>query len=148
MVKSNLFERVRSLIAYNKLTSPLGIIYKRLDRKYRSLGKEIYDSLVNGNSLPEGSKFEAKLYWEDASLARSYTLALQEFKQVDPKGYSKFIEIKKKHTASRRNYLIFSKDKSSDIPEDIYLEIMRDVGLSNEEAIKNRESNIKVSSAS
>ncbi len=136
MKKSNLLDKVVNLVAYNKITNPFGAIYKRLDRKYRTVGKEVYDGLIKGNKLPQDSIVEAKLHWEDTNLARSYSLALQEFKQVDPKGHERFMEIKKKHTKSRRNYVIFGTPGKKELSEDIYLKIIEDVGLDTHEASK------------
>ena len=136
MKKTKLLKNVENLVAYNKITSPFGALYKRLDRKYRTLGKEVYEGLINGNELPINSSVEAKLYWKDANLARSYTLALKEFKQVDPKSYEKFMKIKKKHISSRRNYIMFGNLEGEDLPKEIYLEIMKDVGLNENNASK------------
>ena len=140
MVKTELLENVENLIAYNRITSPFGSLYKRLDRKYRELGKQVYDGLVKGNKLPKDSFVNAKLHWEDTSLARSYSLALQEFKQVDPEAYEKFMKIKKKHTKARRNYVMFGLFEGKDLPDEVYLKIMEDVGLNRSEASKIYES--------
>ncbi len=134
MKKTELLENVENLVAYNKITSPFGSLYKRLDRKYRELGKQVYEGLVKGNKLPEKACVDARLHWEDTSLARSYSLALQEFKQVDPEAYEKFMEIKKKHTKSRRNYVMFGLSEGEDLPKEIYLDIMKDVGLTEDNA--------------
>tara|TARA_Y100000310_G_C20640000_1_gene793366 strand:+ start:872 stop:1363 length:492 start_codon:yes stop_codon:yes gene_type:complete len=136
MIKTELLENVENLVAYNRITSPFGSLYKRLDRKYRELGKQVYEGMVKGNKLPKESLVDARLHWEDTSMARSYTLALKEFKQVDPKAYGKFMEIKKKHTNSRRNYVMFGLLDGKELPKDIYLEIMGDVGLNEEGASK------------
>ncbi len=136
MKKTELLENVENLVAYNNITSPFGSLYKRLDRKYREVGKQVYEGLVKGNKLPEKSSVDAKLHWEDTNLARSYSLALQEFKQVDPKAHERFMEIKKKHTKSRRNYVMFGILEGEDLPKEIYLEIMKDVGLNEDGASK------------
>jgi len=143
MVKTEFLDNVEKIVAYNKLTSTIGALYKRLDRKYRTLGKEVYEGLIRGNKLPKDSSVEAKLHWEDKKSARSYSLALQEFKQVDPKGYETFIGIKKKHIGARRNYILFGILDGENLTENIYLEIMKDVGLNENEAIKLYDSLVK-----
>ena len=117
-------------VAYKFLTSVTGRVSDKIKRFYEKVGSEIYLRMKKGDRLKENSNIILNLKWDDdkaRSVARQISLALEEFKQVNPKAYNQLMNIKEKHAKSRRGYLEFSgvldNDYFYNILQNIYPEI-------------------------
>lgn len=127
-------ESVEQLIAYKLLTSTTGSISDRAKRKYEGIGTKIAERLKTGDKLPEDSSLTIRLGWSDEVIvwARKISLALEEFKQVNPEAYNQLEEIREKHKNVRRTYLEFG----GEIPDEVYIKVIQETikGMNYEEA--------------
>jgi len=125
MAKRILEEQTERLIAYKFLTSTTGRISDRAKRKYEKRGEEVGKRLKEGDRIPESSPLILNLRWSDraVSYARNISLALEEFRQVNPEAYQQFQEILSKHRSVRRAYLEFG----GEIPDEVYISVIREV---------------------
>ena len=113
------------LIAQKFVTSVTGSMSDRAKRRLEATAKLTADRLKRKESLPENSGLILNLTWDDkdVSKSRNYTLALEEFKQVNPEAYAQLQEILGKHRDVRRCSLEFG----GDITNTIYIDTIRDV---------------------
>jgi hypothetical protein len=120
----NLKEYTQRIIGYKFLTSITGKISDRAKRKFENTGKEASEKLKVKEKL-EDPDLTLRLGWSDESVAwaRKITLALEEFKQVNPKAYNQFEEIRNKHKEIRRAYLEFG----GEISDESYVGIIREI---------------------
>lgn len=110
MAGTSLEKLLQELIPFKFLTSSAGVFSDRARRRYDKTAKEIGDQMKLGKELPKSSPFELHLRWDDEmgrAYARQLSLALKEFKQVNPEAYEQFEEIRSKHKKSRRASLEF-----------------------------------------
>ena len=124
MVK--LEELTKSLIAHKFITSTTGSLSDRAKRRMEKAGEEIYHILKNRkNKIVNIGETKIGLKWGDETTQwiRAISLALEEFKQTNPKAYEQLEEIRKKHKISRRAYLEFE----GNLPEEIYFQIIHDI---------------------
>jgi len=132
---TTLKEYAGGLIAYKFITSITGRISDRAKRVYERLGKEASERLKEKEKLPEKSDLILRLKWSDEAVAwqRKITLALEEFKQVNPEAYEQFEKIREKHKAVRRAYLEFG----GEIQDEIYVGAIKGVikGITDRDAI-------------
>jgi len=124
------------LVAYNEMYAPLNKITRRIERRYRKLGHEIYERLVERQNISKNSPISLSLTWQDSLLARGYKLGVEEFKQKFPEYGLILQEMINTHRKCRRNYIQFGLKPQAELPESIYIDVLKDIGLSTKEARK------------
>lgn len=129
MEKLNKLEgNAQKLMAYKLVTSVTGIISDKAKRKYEKIGSDIGGKLKNNQRLPEDSNLIVDLKWSDEAVnwARKLNLGIEEFKQDYPKQGEILQEYIEKHRNVRRAYLEFGL-KSGDLPERVYLDVIKEI---------------------
>jgi hypothetical protein len=148
MVKETKLESyARALITYKFITSSPGTFSDRAKRRYDKTGLNASLMLKEKEEIPKDSQFILSLKYSDEATnwARKLSLALEEFKQVNPKAYKQFQGIRRKHRDVRRYYLEFGLKKGKQLPEEDYIEAIKNIvkGLGEREA-KNVCDSVKI----
>jgi cell fate (sporulation/competence/biofilm development) regulator YlbF (YheA/YmcA/DUF963 family) len=117
-------EYAQEIIAYKFLTSITGKISDRAKRRFEKSGQEASERLKAKETLKD-SDLILSLRWSDEAInwARKINLALEEFKQTNPKAYEQFEEIRDKHKDVRRAYLEFG----GEIPDEHYVRVIQEI---------------------
>ena len=126
MVKKTTLESLgEKFLASKFISSITNVVKERFKNRYEKLGSKIGEQLKEGKKLSEESILILSLEWSDEapSWARKLNLALEEFKQINPKAYEQFEEIRSKHRNVRRDYIRFG----GEVSEDVYIGIIRDI---------------------
>lgn len=133
--KKILYGMTEELVVNKFFTSITGRLSDRAKRIYESIGQKAADRWKKGDRLPEDSDLTLKLGWNDKDLnkARSINLALEEFKQENPKGYKQLKEMIDKHRSVRRATLTFG----GNVSQGVYIRAIQNVigGIDEREAI-------------
>jgi len=121
--KKILQELAEGVFANRFVASITGRIHNKAKRVYGKLAVQAANRYKKGDRLSEDSKLILKVHWssKEVSKARNTTLALQEFAQKNPRGYTQLQEIMDKHRRVRRGNLTFG----GELPEQRYVEIIQ-----------------------
>ncbi|MBS3070912.1 hypothetical protein J4407_01265 [Candidatus Pacearchaeota archaeon] len=133
-MKLNLKDYAVNIITHKFLTSVTGKISDRAKRKFEKYGQEAAERLKVKEALKD-SNLILRLGWSDeaVSYVRKITLALEEFKQVNPKAYTQFERIRGKHKDVRRAYIEFG----GEVPDSYYIKVIKDIipGINDKDAV-------------
>lgn len=126
---SKLVENTQNFLAYRLMGGIIRKVGEKARRKYEKLGEEIGVMLKKKQKLPENSYLKMDLKWSDEapSWARKQSLGIEEFKQKYPEHGVELQEMIDKHRKVRRAYLEFGIKEGQEIPEEVYVGIIKEL---------------------
>jgi len=102
---------------------------QRLERVRKKMGEEAYKLLKEHETVSDGSPVFCNLHWEDTQAARTLRLSVDEFEKNHPEHAQELEETIAYQREVKRNYVQFGVKPSKEIPDELYLSVLKEIGI-------------------
>ncbi len=122
----------QQLVVGYAVSHPFGVYSQRLEHRYKAAGAEAYAMMAaSGNRIitTADSPVFCDMSWKESMVARGLRLGIEEFKKKHPEYANELEKCVKAQRKARRNYVEFGVREDCEIPEEMYLSVLKDIGV-------------------
>ncbi len=148
MAKSRAQELTEFIIASRTIGAPLRSLGDRAKRRDEKRRDQLYGILreVDGVNF-QGEIVRSNITWEDDNKARGMKLGVEEFRQRHPVYGKRLQAMIDEHRKVRRAHLHVGFSGKEDLPREVYMAVLEDMGITGKLAGRVYDDAIAISNA-